>query len=64
MSAIVPHHSSTVIIETDSHNHTQSSPMWLVSLASLLWRVHLFLLSPEVQEGCHPHLALTWILGT
>lgn len=64
MSAIVLHHSSTMFIETDSLNQTQSSPMWLVSLANLLWRVHLYFQSPGGQEGCHPHLAFTWILGT
>lgn len=53
------------LVHRDHWNRfSQSHPEWLVSLASLLWRAHLFLLSPEVQEGCHPHLALTWILGT
>lgn len=36
-------------------NQTQSSPMWLVSLARSL---------RTLQEGRHPCLPLTWILGT
>lgn len=55
MSGTVLYHSSTLFVEADSHNQTQSSPMWLVSLASLLWRFRLHLLSLELQEGCHPH---------
>lgn len=53
----------TLFVEAESPNQAQSSSIWLVSLAGLLWGTPgLCLPRLELQEGCHIHLPLTWTL--
>lgn len=53
------HCRSTTYIEAESLSLTQSSPVELVSLASLLWNPYLFLPKQELQVDFHTHLAFT-----
>lgn len=47
---------STLFSEARSLNQTQSSPIWLVSLARLFWGSHLCCLRLELQAGYRVHL--------
>lgn len=59
ISGIFLHCPSTLFIEAGSLSLTPSSPIELVSLASLVWNPYLFLPKLEIQVAFHTHLTLT-----
>ena len=63
MLGITLYCSSTIFLEADSLNQTQSSPIWFISLASLLWGIPYVYSEVRITDGHFVHSAFTWVLG-
>lgn len=62
ISGINLSHFSVLFIEARSLNQSQSSPMWLVFQATLLWGFCLYFLRLELQAGHHAHPVFMWVV--